>query len=91
MKEAKCLDKIYEAGARLKSAPADEIEFIATGNPEVVIRAKSGTLFVPEDMSVFEKIEDEDLQMCAGVALSVAYPQRLVVVRAPTGVWEVVY
>ncbi len=91
VKEAKCLDKIYEAGARLKAAPSDEIEFLATGNPEVLIRAKSGMLYLPEDMSVFEKIEDEDLHMCAGVALSVAYPQRLAVVRTPAGVWEVVY
>lgn len=91
VKEAKCLDTIYEAGARLQSASASEIEFVVTGGPEVVIRAKSGLLYLPEDISVFEKIEDEDLQMCAGVALSVAYPQRLVVVRSPAGVWEVAY
>lgn len=91
IREARCIETAYEVGLRLVSAPAAEIEFIATGNPEVVLRAKSGTLFLPEDMSVFEKIEDEDMQMCAGIALSVAFPQRLVVVRSPAGAWEVVY
>jgi len=29
--------------------------------------------------------------MCAGMALAVVYPPRLVVVRTPNGNWEVVY
>jgi hypothetical protein len=29
--------------------------------------------------------------MCAGIALSLAFPPQLVVVRDPTGTWKVVY
>jgi hypothetical protein len=29
--------------------------------------------------------------MCAGVALSIAYPPHLAFVRAPAGAWELVY
>ena len=91
MKAAKCLDKAYAAGARIAAPPAAEIEFVTTGSPEVVVRAKQGMLFFPADMSVFEKITDEDVQMCIGMALSVVYPPRLVVVRSAAGAWEVAY
>jgi hypothetical protein len=91
MKAAKCLDQAYQAGARVASPPAGEIEFVTTGNPEVVVRAKQGDLFFPADVSAFARIEDEDVQMCLGMAFTVIYPPRLVVVRAPSGAWEVAY
>jgi hypothetical protein len=91
MKESKCLDKAYKAGARIAAPPAGEVEFVTTGHPEVVIRAKNGALFFPADMSVFERIEEEEVQMCVGMAFSVVYPPRLVVVRSASGVWEIAY
>ncbi len=90
LKEAKCLDKAYEAGARIASPPAADIEFVLTGNPEVVIRAKAGNLFFPADMSAFQRITDEDVQMCVGMAFSVSYPPRMIVVRSASGGWQVV-
>jgi hypothetical protein len=32
----------------------------------------------------FARLKGEQLQMCAGIALSVAYPPRLVVAKTPT-------
>jgi hypothetical protein len=43
------------------------------------------------DEKSFAAIKDEDTQMCAGMALSVIYPGKLVVVRKPEGRWEIVY
>jgi hypothetical protein len=91
VKASKCLDKAYAAGARIAAPPAGEIEFMTSGNPEVVIRAKKGMLFFPADMAVFEKITDEEVQMCVGMALSVVYPPRLVVARSASGAWEIAY
>jgi hypothetical protein len=90
LKEAKCLDKAYEAGARIASPPASEVDFLVTGNPEVVIRAKQGNLFFPADVSAFQRITDEDVQMCVGMAFSAIYPPRLLVVRSASGGWQVI-
>lgn len=91
LKDSKCLDKAYEAGARVAAPAAGEIDFVTTGNPEVVIRAKQGMLFFPADMAAFQRIEDEEVQMCIGMVFSAAYPPRLVVVRSASGAWEVAY
>ena len=91
MKKAKCLDKAYAAGARISAPAADQIEFIMTGNPEVVVQRKGGELYTQADPMALERIKGEEAQMCAGVALSVAYPPSLVVVRTPAGDWELVY
>lgn len=91
LKKAKCLEQAYEAGARIAAPPAGEIEFATTGGPAVVIRAKEGMLFFPEEMSAFEKIEDPDVMMGLGAALSILYPPHIVVVRSPSGGWEVAY
>ncbi|MDM7915394.1 MAG: hypothetical protein QUU85_09035 [Candidatus Eisenbacteria bacterium] len=91
VKKAKCLDQAWAAGLRIAAAPPADIEFVTTGNPEVVVRAKEGILFSPTDPAVFEKIEDEDMQMCALVTLGTVFPPKLVVVRGPKGEWVVVY
>lgn len=90
LKKSRCLDKAYAAGVRLAAPAADDMEFVTTGNPEVVVRGRSGPLFAP-DPKAFERIKGDEVQMCAGMALSMAYPPRLVVVRNSAGVWEVVY
>jgi hypothetical protein len=40
------------------------------------------------DEAAFAKIEGEEKQMCAGVALMVAFPPRLVLVKTPEGSWQ---
>jgi hypothetical protein len=91
LREAKCLDAAWDAGIRVVAPQPDQLELVTTSGPEVVVRSKSGNLFAPADMAAFEKIEDGDAQMCIGAALSVVFPPRLVVVKDPTGAWEVVY
>jgi hypothetical protein len=91
LKTAKCLDKAHAAGVRIAAAPADEIEVVTTDGPAVVVRAKSGNLYRPADPSAFERIEGEETQMCVGMALFVAYPPRLALVRTASGGWEAAY
>lgn len=89
VRKAKCLDKAYTAGVRIAPPPAEELEFTPTGNPEVVLGRKGGPLFAP-DSKAFERIKGDEAQMCAGIALSVAYPPQLIVVRQPDGSWQTV-
>lgn len=90
VQQAKCLEQAYAAGIRIVPAPTDQVEVLITGGPAVVIAAKGGNLYVPEDPSAFEKITDERAQMCVGAALFAVYPPRLVAVKAPSGTWELV-
>lgn len=89
--KAECLDKVYDAGIRVISAPPEQIETAMSGGPEVQIYNKEGELFAPEDASKLSNVTDEDVQICAGMALRAVYPQRLVVVRDPRGVWSIAY
>jgi len=89
VQKAKCLDRAYAAGIRIVPAPTDQVEVLITGGPAVVIAAKGGNLFVPENPSAFGKITDQGAQMCLSAALMAAYPPRLVAVKAPPGIWEV--
>jgi hypothetical protein len=91
MKKIKCLDKAYAAGVRVVAPPLEQLDFVITENPEVVVQGKSGSLFSPKDPESFDRIKDDDAQMCAVIVFSILYPPRLVVVRAPSGKWEVVY
>lgn len=91
MKESKCLERAYAAGARVACPPEDKLEILITGNPEVIIRARDGDLYFPADISALERISDEEVQRCLWMAFSVVYPSRLVVVRSPHGAWEVAY
>jgi hypothetical protein len=90
MRKAKCVDKAYAVGIRIGAPARDQFEFVVTGNPEVVVQRKGEDLFTFKNKHLFERM-DEDLQMCAGVALFMAYPPRLTVVRSPSGAWDVVY
>ena len=56
----------------------------------MVVTRKKGSLF-GLDEKTFAPIKDEETQMCAGMALSVIYPGKLVTVRKPDGAWEIVY
>lgn len=87
IRKSKCLDKAYAAGVRISAAA--QHAFIATGNPEVVVERGEGQLF-EADPKALAKVKSEEVQMCAGMALSVAYPAKLFVVRKPDGSWEAV-
>jgi hypothetical protein len=91
IKQAKCIEAAYAAGVRLDAPKADQLEYVTTKQPEVVVRRKGRHLFAPVDASAFGKIEGEEQQMCAGIALSLAFPPKLVAVRGPDGAWKVVY
>jgi len=89
IRKAKCLDKAYAAGVRIAAPSLEQLEFTTTGNPEVVLGQKAGPLFTP-DPKAFAKIKGGDAQMCADIALAVAYPPRMIVVRKPDGSWDAV-
>jgi hypothetical protein len=89
VRKAKCLDAAYKAGVRVAAPSADQLEFVTTGNPEVVVRRKSGELFAL-DPKAFEGIKGE-AQMCAEMTVATVYPPQLVVVRMQNGGWEAVY
>jgi len=91
LKKAKCLDKAYAAGVRIVPPEQDQLDFVMTGNPEVVVNRKGAASLFPFDEKSFAKIKGDELQMCVAMALSVVYPPRLMVVRTPSGAWEVVY
>ncbi len=90
VRKAKCLDAAYKAGVRVAAPTADQLDLVTTGHPEVVVQRKSGELF-GLDRKAFEHIKGDQMQMCAGMTLSVIYPPRLIVVRMPNGGWEAVY
>jgi hypothetical protein len=90
VRKAKCLDAAYKAGVRVTAPTADQLDLVTTGHPEVVVKRKSGELFAL-DPKAFEHIKGDQMQMCAGVTLTVLYPPRLIVVRMPNGSWEAVY
>ena len=90
IRKAKCLDKAYAAGVRMTAPAADQLEFVTTGQPEVVVGRKGGDLF-SADRKAFEKIKGDDAQMCAGMVLGMVYPPRLIAVRGPDGTWSIPY
>lgn len=91
IKNLKCLDKSYAAGLRMAAGPPDKLDFVITGNPEVVVRDKTGDLFHLVDPEALARITDNDQQECVQAAFVALFPPRLVVVRTPSGKWEVVY
>ena len=82
-----------QARNRAKKLPfilAGQAPASATGNPEVVVRRKGRELFAL-DPKAFERIKGDEMQMCAGMTLSMVHAPQLVVVRTPSGAWEVAY
>jgi hypothetical protein len=80
-----------ESRRGIGAPPADQLEFVITGNPEVVVRGKTRELFLPVDPNAFERIKDDEVQRSLFMILSLYYPPRLAVVRNSSGVWEMVY
>ena len=90
VRQAKCLERAYQAGVRVTAPEAGELEFTTTSGPEVLVTRQQGTLFGLNEKT-FEPVKDEETQMCAGMALSMVYPGRLVAVHKPDGAWDIVY
>ncbi len=88
IRKAGCLDKAYAAGVRISASSVDNLEFVTTGKPEVVVRAKDGLYSL--DSKPLARIKDDEIRMCASIVLYTAYPPRLIVVRTPAGAWDVV-
>lgn len=86
-RQAKCLDKAHAAGVRVPVPNAGELEFATTGSAAVAVGRKGGPLYALDPKS-FARIKGDQMQMCAGIMLAIAYPPRLVVVRTPAGAWE---
>ena len=91
IKKSKCLDKAYAAGIRMIAPDQDQLDFVITGNQEVVINRKGASSLFPFDEKSFAQIKGDEMQMCAGMALSMVYPPRLMVIRTPSGTWELAY
>jgi hypothetical protein len=77
IRKARCLEKAYEAGVRIRAA---EIEPVTTGGPAVVVNGRKAPLYTPADPGKFDKIKGDETQMCAGIALQLS----------PDGKWEAV-
>ena len=90
VRKARCLEAVYKLGVRVTAPPAGDLKFTTTDGPEVVVTRKNGPFWGLDDKT-FALVKDEETQMCAGMALAMIYPGRLVAVRQPEGTWEFVY
>jgi hypothetical protein len=88
IKKTKVLDKGYAAGIRITPTPLDKLDFVVTGNPEVVVRGKSGPIFIL-DPKLLTRVKGEELQMGLAIVLSTLYPPQLLLIRDPAGKWAV--
>jgi hypothetical protein len=90
IRNSDCLGKAYAAGVRIAAHSASDVSFVLSGNQEVAIKGKTGSLY-PFDEHTFAKIKGEETQWCASMALYVVYPPQLVAAKTAAGAWEVVY
>ena len=91
VKKIRCLNKGFAAGVRVGFQPLDQLDFVMTGNPEVVVRSKKGVLFFPINPKALDRIKEDEVQMCIMMVFSVLFPPRLVFIRSASGKWEVAY
>lgn len=92
IKKLKCIESVYDAGLRISPPAVEDLDFGITGNPEVVITRKGvrQPLF-QFDSAPFGKIENDEVQMCAGITMMRAFPPKMVVVRSADGKWSSPY
>ncbi len=88
LRKSRCVEKTHAAGLKVKGPAAGALDMVLTGNAEVVLRAKSGSLYAPVDESLFDRIKDESVMRCMMPVLEVLFPQSLLVVKNPAGAWE---
>ena len=89
IQKSKILNKGYAAGVRVAPASADKLDFVVTGNPEVVVRSKTGNLYT-SDPKAFARIKGDEVQMGLAIVLGILFPPQLVAVRDASGKWAVV-
>lgn len=90
IQKTRILHKAYAAGVRITAPRADQLDFVLTGNPEVVVRSKTGRLFAADPKAI-GRIKGDELQMGLGMVLGVLYPPQFVAVRDASGKWAVAY
>lgn len=88
LRKLKCVEKSYATGLRVKGPAAGQMDIVLTGKQEVVLRAKSGPLYNPVDQSIFGKIKDQSVMRCLIPVVEVLFPERIIAVKNPSGVWE---
>lgn len=91
LRSGKVLDKGYAAGVRVAAPTVAKIDFVLTGNPEVVVRGKTAEGLYPIDEKAMMRVKGEEVQMGLGMVLGVLYPSQIVAVKDPAGKWVVVY
>lgn len=91
-RKIRCLEEAYSAKLIPNSSVPTQLEFVFTGNPEVVVRRKGGgNLFLEIDLKAYARIKDEGAQDCARLAIITLYPNRMAFVHDPAGGWRLVY
>ena len=90
IRKSGCLDKAHKAGVRIAARSLDQMAFVLSGRQEIVVKGKGDALY-PLKPENFAKIKGDETQMCAGMALSIAYPPQLIVVKNAAGAWEVIF
>lgn len=90
IRKAKCLDAAYAAGVRMTAPDDADLQFVTTGQPEVIIQRAEGELF-SVNRDAFAKLKGDEAKMCAAMTLGMAFPARLIVVKDADGKWGVPY
>ena len=92
VRKRKCLEAAHKAGVAMTAVPALAARLHRDRRPggrragegrRAALSARPGR---PS-----RSIKGDEMQMCAGMALSMVYRPRLVAVRTPAGNWEIVY
>ena len=91
IRKSKILSVGYTAGVRVVPPTVDKMEFVLTGNPEVVLRGSGGGALFALDPKALRRIKGEEQQFGMAMVLGVLFPPQLVVVRDAAGKWAVVY
>ncbi len=88
LRKLKCVEKAYAAGLLVQGPATGQLDILLSGNQEVVLRAKSGPLYNPVDESIFGRIKDQSIMRCMIPVMEVLFPERIIAVKNPSGVWE---
>jgi hypothetical protein len=90
LRKARCVEKAHAAGMKVKAVAPENLDFVLTGNAEILLRAKSvsGSLYEMADENFFKGIKEQSLMRCLIPVLEGLFPQRMLVVKNPAGAWE---
>jgi len=81
VRKARHLPKAHAAGVRVEAPAAETLQFILTGNAEVVVTNAAHNLF-PLDPKAIKRLKGAEAR-----TLGVLYPPHLVAVRDTSGTW----